>query len=78
MFYCTILQRFQEQIQQEEKDIWDSDSKDSVSVRSNACNQSEISIQSQSTPVPLPQKRSRGRPAKSDEIKPKSKKIIIK
>ena len=78
MFYCTRLQRFQEQIQQEEKDIWDSDSKDSVSVRSNASNQSEISIRSQSTPVPLPQKRSRWRPAKSEAIKPKSKKIIIK
>ena len=70
MFYCTRLQRFQEQIQQEEKDIWDSDSKDSVSVRSNASNQSEISIRSQSTLVPLPQKRSRGRP---DEIKSQMK-----
>ena len=74
MFYCTRLQRFQGQIQQEEKDIWNSDGEDSASVRRNACNQSQLSVRPQSTPVPLPQIRSRGRPAKSDEIKPKYKK----
>ena len=69
MFHCTKLQQFQEQIQQEEKDIWNSDGEDSVGV-SNGSNQSELSVP-QSTPVSLPQKTSSGRPAKSDEIKPK-------
>ena len=71
MFYCTRLPRFQEQIQQEEKYIRNRDGKDSVSVRSNACNQSRLSVRRQSTPVPISQKRSRGRPAWSKEIKPK-------
>ena len=71
MFYCTRLQGFQEQIQQEEKDICNSDGEDSVSVRSNASNQSELSVRPQSTTVPFTQKRSRGRPVKSDRIKPK-------
>ena len=74
MFYCTILQRFQDQIQQEQKDIWNSDGEDSVSLKSNASNESELSIWHQSTPVPLPQIRSRENPTDSDEVKPKSKK----
>ena len=71
MFYCTRLPRFQEQIQQEEKYIRNSDGMDGVSVRSNACNQSQLSIRHQSALVPIPQKRSRGRQARSKEIKPK-------
>ena len=46
--------------------------RDSVSVTSNASNQSELSVRPQSTlVVSLLQKKSRGRPAKLDEIKPK-------
>ena len=74
MFYCTILQRFQDQIQQEQKDVWNSDGEDSVSVKSNASNESELSVRHQSTPVPLPQIRSKENPTDSDEVKPKSKK----
>ena len=59
MFYCTRLQQFQEQIQHEKKDIWNSDIKDSLNVRSNASNQSKLSVPTQSTPAPLPQKQSR-------------------
>ena len=66
MFYCTRLQRFQV-----EKDIWNSDGEDSVNMRNNTWNQSELSVPPQSTPVPLSQKRSRGRPTKLDEIKTK-------
>ena len=43
-------------------------------MRSNASNQSELFVGPENTPAPLPQKRSKGRPAKSDEIKPQSKK----
>ena len=52
-------------------DLWNSDGEDSVSVRSHASNQSELSVRPQSTPVLLPQKRSRERPATPDEIKAK-------
>ena len=41
-------------------------------------NHSELFVRPQSKPVPLPQKRSREIPAKSDEIKPKSRKKITK
>ena len=74
MFYCTRLQRFQVQIQQEEKDIWNSDGEDSVNMRNNTWNQSELSVPPQSTPVPLSQKRSRGRPTKLDELRLNKKK----
>ena len=74
MFYCTILQRFQDQIQQEQKDIWNSDGEDSVSVKSNASNESELAARHQSTPAPLAQIRSRENPTDSDEVKTKSKK----
>ena len=60
MFYCTSLQRFQEQIQQEEKDIWNSDGEDSVNMRSNTWNQSELSVPPQSTPVHLSLKQDQG------------------
>ena len=78
MFYCTSLQRFQEQIQQEEKHIWNSDGEDSVNMRNNTWNQSELSVPPQSTPVPLSQKRSRGRPTKLDELRLNKKNMNLK
>ena len=71
MFYCTRLQQFQEQIQQEKKDIWNSDIKDSLNVRSNApvqviCSNSKYTCTS-------PSKTIKGKPTKLDEVKPKSK-----
>ena len=56
MFYCIRLPGFQKQIQQEEKYIRNSDGKDSVNVRSDACNQSQLSVWHQSAPVPIPRK----------------------
>ena len=55
LFYCFDFRilRFQEQIQQEERDIRNRDGEDSVSVRSNAYNPSELSVRPQSTPAPL-------------------------
>ena len=78
MFYCTRLQRFQEQIQQEEKDIWNSDGEDSVNMRNNTSNQPELSVPPQSTSVPLSQKGSRGRPTKLDELRLNKKNMNLK
>ena len=78
MFYCARLQRFQEQIQQEEQDIWNSDGEDSVNMRNNTWNQSELYVPPQSTPLPLSQKRSRGRPTKLDKLRLYKKNMNLK
>ena len=44
MFYCTRLRRFQEQIQQKQKDLWNSGDEYSVGGKSNASSQSELSV----------------------------------
>ena len=57
MFYCTRLRRFQEQIQQKQKDLWNSGDEYSVGGKSNASSQSKD--------------QGEGRRVKSDKIKPK-------